>query len=324
MSRERGDAVRGVGTSGPPGRGRLAGPGIRVRGALGVLGFLASQLATAAPPQAATEAALDLRYLGDPDLPRRRSGPIVSDDGAAVEFRWPAGKSAVAVGIPVPWRFTLSLPGHDLGVLPFPADPFDGRARFAVAAAGEDAGLLVTPGRRVPYPVATVPDPPTVLFGDAAIEVSVGGWGSVGMSGDRRGRLRYVDEPPGTRSLIARMRLQEIGKESGEVVWETPWRAPSSGVRRPVVNRVVDLAFGHDAWIATGVVKELGERAVIGLIVNVTRQIASEHGIVVVRAARLEYVGAIAFGAVSCHVVAESFREGRTRLVLELVLTEKG
>lgn len=261
---------------------------------------------------------LDAAYLRGP-YPRRPAGPLPGDEGAALEFRYEAEATGLVVLLPVPRRFDVTAPGGRVfTVLALPVDPFDGRIRLAVREG--DAERVVLPGERVAFPVSGAFEPPWLVEADSGITVTRGDWTNIQTS-KRRDVLKYRAAPVSYRSLDVRWRVREVDAPSGAPVLESGWSAAGGPVESPKSSRLADLRFGHDVWLALGVLREDGASVRAALAVNVTRNVADRGTAVLVRAARWEGIRSFAPGRTETVEIAPEFRDCRSRLLLDLVLT---
>lgn len=108
---------------------------------------------------------------------------------------------------------------------------------------------------------------------------------------------------------------------SGTPVLEGDWGAPGMPVERALTGRLGDLRFGHDLWLALGVLRDDGAPVLAALVVDVLRDVADRGSVVEVRAARWEGVRRFVLGRTETVEIAADFRDCRSRLLLDLVLT---
>lgn len=276
-----------------------------------------------APATVEADPALDAAYLRGP-YPRRPAGPIADDEGAALEFRYEAERTGLAVLLPPPRAFDLTAPGGRVfRVLALPADPFDGRVRLAVRGGLSGGEGIVLPGERMQFAVSGPFEAPPLLPAERDVTVTRGAWTSV-QSSERRGVLKFRLAPSSGRSVGCRWRLREVDASSGAPVVEGAWAATGAPVESPMRARLADLRFGHDVWLALGVVREAPAALRVALVANVTRTVSDRGSLVLVRVARWEGIRRFTPGEVETVEIAPEFRDCRSRLLLDVVLTVKG
>lgn len=309
-----------AGSGASPGRGTAAAVLAGTLLSLLLPRAVAQQTPGHVPVPVDADPGLDAAYLRGP-YPRRPAGPLPGDEGAALEFRYEPGESGLAVLLPAPRRFDVTAPGGRVfTVLGLPVDPFDGRVRLAVRGGSGDAARIVLPGERMEFPVSGTFEAPRILDADRDVTVTRGAWTSVGKS-KRRDLLTYRAAPVSYRSLGGRWRVREIDASSGAPVLEGDWNAIGTAVEVPVSTRLRDLRFGHDVWLALGVLQEEPGGLETALAVDVTRNVADRGTAVLVRAARWEGIRRFAPGRTETLEIAPDFRDCRSRLLLDLFLT---
>lgn len=275
-----------------------------------------------APATVEADPALDAAYLRGP-YPRRPAGPIADDEGAALEFRYEAERTGLAVLLPPPRAFDLTAPaGRVFRVLALPADPFDGRVRLAVRGGRSGGEGIVLPGERMQFAVSGPFEAPPLLASDPDVTVTRGSWTSVQPS-ERRGVLTFRLAPSSGRSVDCRWRVREVDATSGAPLVESAWVATGAPAESPVRARLADLRFGHDVWLALGVLREAPTALHAALAATVTRTVLDRGSLVLVRVARWEGIRRFLPGEVETVEIAPELRDCRSRLLLDVVLTVK-